>query len=279
MDTKRWEPLGSRPDPRRRGARAFRTALALAPLFLPLTLRAQNYDSVTGTVTSGNQGPLVHAWVNMVGTGVWALTTDDGSFRLDAVPPGIHTLEVRMLGYRPASLPINVELGKAQRVDVALTAMAVPIDPMTVTGDGTPFELRGFEERRARGLGTFFTREQIKRMQPRLVTDVLRRVPGMQIWSEPGAYGNNLSARSSRATGVSGSRPCPVLFYVDGTPFPVTGDIPINTYVSPAEIAAVEVYAGTSQIPVQFLSTALNARCGVIVIWTVSGRPSDRRAH
>ncbi len=67
-----------------------------------------------------------------------------------------------------------------------------------------------------------------------------------------------------------------MLFYVNGTPFPVTGDMSINQYVVPEDILAVEVYSGTSQIPAQFQSNLLNARCGVIVIWTRMGNEDDR---
>jgi hypothetical protein len=162
-------------------------------------------------------------------------------------------------------------------VRVSLKAEAVPLEAVSVTADpAVPFELRGFYSRKARGTGTFFTGDDIKRMQPRLFTDVLRRVPGMQVTTDLGVYGTNNAARSARATGMSGPRPCPVLFYLDGAPFPVTGDIPINNYIATTEIAAVEVYNGVSQVPPQFLSSALNARCGVIVIWTLSGRTARR---
>jgi hypothetical protein len=108
-------------------------------------------------------------------------------------------------------------------------------------------------------------------MQPRRFTDVLRRVPGVQIQMMPGPFEMGEMVRMSRTTGVTGTRPCPVLFYINGSPFPVTGDIPINHYIAPEEVAAVEIYSGMSQIPPQFNSSLHNARCGVIVIWTLSG--------
>jgi hypothetical protein len=72
-----------------------------------------------------------------------------------------------------------------------------------------------------------------------------------------------------------GSRPCPVLFYVNGTAFPVTRDLAINQFVAPSDIEAVEVYTGTSRIPPEFSSNMHSSRCGVIAIWTKIGTYED----
>ena len=77
-------------------------------------------------------------------------------------------------------------------------------------------------------------------------------------------------------TGVPISDVRTLKFYVNGAPFPLTHDVAINNYVSPDEVAAVEVYTGTSQIPAQFSSSQYNARCGVVVIWTRSSNDPRR---
>ena len=43
----------------------------------------------------------------------------------------------------------------------------------------------------------------------------------------------------------------------------------------PQSPMAVEVYNGASQIPSEFQSSLLNARCGVVVIWTRVGNETD----
>jgi len=81
--------------------------------------------------------------------------------------------------------------------------------------------------------------------------------------------------RMNRTTGVTGSRNCPVLFYINGMPMQIIGDMSIDQYVAPQDVVAMEVYSGSSQTPPEFQSSLLNSRCGVIVIWTRVGESSE----
>src|SRR5438876_10119018 len=109
--------------------------------------------------------------------------------------------------------------------------------------------MRGFEGRRATGNGHYFNRAEIARMQPRVFTDVLRRVPGVQVQSLPGPFGPSDVIRMARTTGVSGARACPVLFYGNGTPFALTGEIASNQYVVRADVVAAEACSGGAPLP------------------------------
>jgi hypothetical protein len=59
-------------------------------------------------------------------------------------------------------------------------------------------------------------------------------------------------------------------YYVNGSPFPLAGDISINHFIAPDDVAAMEVYTGSSQIPPEFNSSLYGSRCGVVAIWTRS---------
>ena len=247
-----------------------RTGLAL--LFWPGLLAAQELGTLTGTVTAADKTPVAQARVTVVGTALVAVTRVDGGFHVAGVAPGAQTLDVRMLGYKPTLLPVEVEAGESLHVQVILAVEPVPLPAVHVTAErAVRPELRGFEERRARGAGLFFTREDIARMQSRLFTDVLRRVPGIQIQPVAGAFGTGYVVQLARSTGIMGNRSCPVLFYVNGAPFPITGDQAINHFIAPDDVVGVEVYAAISRIPAQFSSSMHNARCGVIAIWTYGG--------
>jgi hypothetical protein len=247
-------------------------ARSLLSLLLPMQVTAQALGTLTGRVVGENGTPLAQAQIRVAGMTALVLTGKDGRFQLAGVVPGHHVLEIRLLGYHMAQQPMDVGPGETLDVHVVLVVAPVPLGEVKVKGKrALPPGLRGFEERRAHGNGHFFNLQEIARMQPRVMTDVLRRVPGVLIQSTTGAFGPNDMVRMARTTGVMGGRPCPVLFYLNGMPFPVTRDMSINQYIAPEDVIAIEVYDGTSQIPVEFLSNLLNARCGVIVIWTRVG--------
>jgi hypothetical protein len=238
-----------------------------------LELSAQARGTLIGTVTDTGQVPIAGARITLTGTDGVALTEPNGRLRLARAVAGAQTLEVRRLGYKRVFLAVQVDGGTTREVRVTMLADPTALDPVEVTAQRAMSpQMRGFEERRARGAGFFFTREQIARMQPRVVTDVLRRVPGVQIQPVQGPYETSYVVRMSRATGGLGNRACPVLFFINGTPFPVTGEDAINAHISPDDIEAIEVYSGTSRIPPQLTSNMHNSRCGVIAIWTRDGK-------
>lgn len=230
-------------------------------------LVAQAAGTLTGTVATADGTPIASARVRLIGTSLTAIADERGTFRIGDVPAVRQKLDVRMLGYSPIELPVLVGDGETFHVNVVL--VPVPLEPLDVVEKSavTP-GLIGFEERMARGPGMFFNREAILRMQARQFTDILRRVPGLQVRPISGSYGN--VSVQTRGSG------CQVLFYMNGTSFPIPPDFPINQYVSPDEVVGVEVYAGSSEIPAQFNSSK-QSRCGVVVIWTRVGPESRRR--
>jgi hypothetical protein len=237
-------------------------------LLLPAAadLAAQSVGTVAGVVVAAADATPVQAHIRIASIGLNLLTAQNGAFRLTGVPVGEQTLDVRMLGYSPVVMPLRVRAGDSVIVRVSLTAIPAELAPMEVT-DMTALtpQLRGFEERRSRGMGTFFTREDIRRMQPRLFSDVLRRVPGMQIRSVQGGHGDNVAIETGR-------KPCSLQFYLNGMPMPLPRDVPVNYYISPEEVVGIEVYNGSSEIPSEFNSSQYNSRCGVVVVWTRVGR-------
>lgn len=239
-------------------------------------IMAQESGALAGKVIGSDKQPLPYARVEVVGTRLAAIADTEGTFRINAPPLGAQSVEVRLLGYEAILVPVRIEPGKVARLEVTLTALPIPLRRVTVNADTLVLpEMRRFAERRARGAGRFFTRQDIDRMEARVFTDILRRVPGMQIEPSEGSFGQTYSAQTSRNQGTNGARSCPVMFLVNGVPLATGGDVAINHFVSPGEVNAVEVYSGASQIPSEFNSIGSTARCGVVVIWTrISTSPS-----
>jgi hypothetical protein len=257
--------------------------LAAAPLVYssPSPLAAQqspDAGAVTGLVTGQDADPVPSANVRLAGSRLETTTGSDGRYTFLAVPAGPAVLEISLLGYHTATILVQIVPGGSITVDVDLAVDPVRLDAL----DGrapqrrSP-ELSGFYERRGRGRGHFFTDDEIRGMQSRLVTDVLRRVPGVRVEPLAGPMGTSYVVRMQRASGVAGARGCPVQYYVNGVHFSVAQEIGINSYIRPDEIAGMEIYSGSSQLPPQFHASARNSRCGVIVIWTHAGERRQRQ--
>lgn len=245
-------------------------ALMALPL-IPINVAAQAVGILTGTVQAADGSPVALARISVVGSREAALTNLSGAFRL-SLPPGSFVVHIRAIGYDIAFVAVSIQAGETATLQATLTPVAVVLRPVQVVGaQPSRIGLQGFELRRNRHEGHFLDSAQIKRMQSRAFTDVLRRIPGVQVMPVRTTYGSSETVRMSRMNGVSGFRPCPVLYFLNGYLMPVTGDVTIDEYVSVSEVVALEVYTGVSQIPPEFNATQHNSRCGVIVIWTAIG--------
>jgi len=255
-----------------RSARGF---LFLGALLLPAGLPAQG-GTLTGQVVAEDGIPIAQARVRIGERTPLVLSANDGRFTVSAVRAGDQLLQVQLLGYVAFVQWINVIAGQTLDVHITLVAAPIPLKVLEVKGP-PPLRpvLEAFEHRRARGNGHFFNQGEIARMQPRVLTDVLRRVPGVMLQASSGAFGSNDMVRMTRTIGVSGPRSCPVLFYVNGMPLQITGDMSIDQFIAPEDVVAIEVYSGSSQIPPEFQSSLLNSRCGVILIWTKVGEDNE----
>jgi iron complex outermembrane receptor protein len=112
---------------------------ALCAFAMPLAF-AQT-GTVQGTVVdSATAAPLPLVRVELQNGAVRSVTMTDehGRFRLRNVPPGMASVRVTRIGYRPAALSPTVAAGDTLDVTVRLAAAGVPLDPVIVTASRTP---------------------------------------------------------------------------------------------------------------------------------------------
>lgn len=183
-----------------------------------------------------------------------------GAFKIPAPSPGRYFLRVEALGYRPEdSEPFELDRGETTTVDLSLSPQPIELDPLMVETRRrrivSSLQERGFYERRDQGAGSFLTLEQIRRWPAVSAGDVLRHAPFVSSeWSMAGS--TIYIHRFGR---------CRPTIYVDGNRINSSPD----DWVQPEDIVGVEVYRGSSQIPLEWSS---NETCGVILIWTSFGR-------
>lgn len=232
------------------------------------TVRGVVVDSVSGR-------PLASATVTI---GPREQPTDIlGQFVIRSVTPGAQTVRVRRVGYREYTSTIHVGAGDTIFQRFALQAVPVPLTEVTIEGRviRVPRAFKAQYERAARGVGHFFTREDVERSNPADVRSLLNLVPGVSaddrgvtfqrcqtgIASPALSLGNSTSSSGSSGSGK-------VQLWIDG--YRVSGRstserlVDLLATVPPSAIEIIEIYSGVAQIPADFLNDA----CAVILIWT-----------
>ena len=193
--------------------------------------------------------------VRIAGAGIRTRTDDRGTFRLANAPSGTLTLQARRLGFRMATVLVVLGVNGATSVDFRMENAGIMLSPIIVRSRQTRYtgRLAGFYERLESGLGgVFITRDQIEDGNPRLLTDVLRRVPGLEV-----IRGTRLRMRG---------RTCAPLVWLDGMSMP-SGEVDLNSF-PPSSIEGIELYLTASGAPPRYQGTVDRARCGTVLLWS-----------
>lgn len=246
----------------------WRSALACVVCTLAMATTARSQDNrpatgaIDGRVRDAAGRAVAGAELTIQGTTIRVETDDAGEVRIKNVPAGDLELRIRRLGFRPDTSRIRVQAGQTVPVLIALQPLAFVLSPVMILGKRYSGRLAAFYERRDRGMGHYFTREEIERRNPAITTDLLRTVPGVRI--QTGSFGRQtLRFRGSR---------CPPLVWVDGAPLGAS-EFDINSF-SARSIEAMEIYSGVDMLPAEF--NGPSSGCGAIVIWSRQGEVQAR---
>ena len=216
-----------------------------------------------GTVTDTAGLPLSRAEVWLVALATLrTITNDSGEFELAGLPAGAITLGVRRLGYQSATFTTTLKPGRTHRGTFPLTPSPPTLSAVNVQDTATSW-LSLFEQRRSMHRGTFITRQDFAKDNLRIASDILRRVPGVQVM--PARFGTAITM-----TRGAGARTCRPQLYVHQTPY--SGNFDDFT---PDDIEALEVYVGISEIPPDLITMG-RPICAAIVIWTRAPPPKPK---
>lgn len=232
--------------------------------------QAQDDRPATGTINGTVRDPegraVAGAELTIPGSPLRVETDESGEFRLKNVPAGDLRIRVRRLGFRPDTSIISVLAGQTAPLLISLEPLPAILAAVTILGRHYTGRLATFYQRRDRGMGHYFTREEIEKRNPANTTDLLRTVPGVRL--QPLGFGRQtLRFRSAR---------CPPLVWIDGSPLGA-GEFDIDNVPS-RSIEAMEIYTGIAALPSEFTAgPTTTTSCGTIVIWSRQGEPRTRK--
>ncbi len=182
----------------------------LLAFILPGLVFAQT-GAVEGTVVDRETGePLPGANVLIVGTHLGAATTIEGTFSIDRIPVGTHTLEARFLGYRSARMTVDVVADVVTEVTFEMAESALRFDDVVVTGQA--------REARRREVAATVTSIDTAPLAEAPITSMSQmlqaRSPGILVQQGSGASG--MGSRISLRGVTSLTQGVQPVIYVDG---------------------------------------------------------------
>jgi hypothetical protein len=217
--------------------------------------------TVSGTVILEGSPTNAGSRVEVMGTDVVVLTNEKGEFTIRNLPSGSQVLLARHLGFGAETVPVDLSAREPKRVSMKLPKFVAIIDPVVVTARraGT-LEKMGFNRRQKSGMGYFLDQEQIQRLRPNRLTDILRTVPGLRV-----TYSNGEEVVASSRGAVTFSGGDCVQYYLDDMLWQSAQPGDINQFVNGSEVVAAEIYQASS-VPAQY-SRGMQS-CTTIVLWT-----------
>jgi carboxypeptidase family protein len=204
------------------------------------------------------------------GTNLATTSSDRGYFGLDSLPGGTHTLEVRAVGYLPATSTVNLAAEQPAQVEVFIGDRLVTLEAVKVTATLVfSRNLARFQTNRERNPGGMFVGpREIERFRGMRFSNLVQAVPGVRLSYNQGftILMDYTGTDDGQSRGL-----CVPQFYIDGQRSQYTAS-EIEGLYRADELAGVEVYVRENQRPIEFQDS--NSRCGAIAIWT---RPQLRR--
>ncbi len=241
-------------------SRTTRLVVAAADSMPPLR---RGPGRIRGIVRRTDGAPLANVRLTFWETGDEVTTGSSGNYEIDSLPPGSATLEARALGYLPLTRTVDIHPSAPAVAHFVMESRKTYLDTVRVVGTrvyDSP-RYRAFLERKKRGFGYFMDEDQIERRNPFYVSDLFRMVPGVRIL--PGGFGGQVLMRGNGFQAW-----CTPTVFLDGMRMASIDGLGFESFVSPHDVRAVEVYTRGSSMPAEFSTFD---GCGAIVI-TTGGR-------
>lgn len=212
-----------------------------------------------GVVADSMGRALPEVAIEIVGMATVARTDSMGRFLIQDLPPRLHVVRARKLGYNPAYLTINLSDTTSSRARIVMRQFAGQnLGLVVVKATRYPARMGPFLRRleRRSGWGKLMGADEITARHPQLTTDLFQGIPGVRVNRDGG-----------RALMVIGRGGCVMSVFINGFPAPQMSGSSIDDNVMSLDIAGIEVYNGIAGVPADLTMGPANP-CGTIGIWT-----------
>ena len=254
-------------------------AFAIVSVLGASTLAAQQTGTLAGRVTDASTGQAIASvGIFIENLELGTLTQASGTYILQNVPAGSHTLTVQRLGYREVTASIQIGAGQTVTQNFEIDEVALQLDELIVTG--TP----GGTQRRA--IGNAVATVDVGAITAAPVTTLQQvlqsRIPGVTLHvggGMVGADGGPIRIRGSSSIGLPND---PIVF-IDGRRMNAersfrpgttqTGSYSRLDDINPADIESIEIIKG----PAAATLYGTEASNGVIQIITKRGAAGETR--
>ena len=215
-----------------------------------VALRLAGTASVSGIVRGQGGQPLADAEVRVASAGFIATTGSDGRFSLRGLPAGTQLFYVRRLGYTTLEGDVDLRADRTVMHEVELKRL-VALDSIRVVAQRRRYG--DFDRnRRTNFYAEFLTSTEIERNHPQQVTDLIFRLGGFSIQG----FGPDAKVIANRASAKNAyCKEANVV--IDGAEHATANFLPVE------RIYGIEAYRDEVTAP-----AGLDARCGLIVLWT-----------
>ena len=239
------------------------TKTASVPLPADSAIAAPRGKAVlTGKVVDAGGTPLANARVAVEADNAAVVTDNGGMFRLSGLRTGTRTLSVRRLGFASVDMPVDVSSTSPRNITVTMARYVAMLDAVKITAmRDIGLQRVGFSDRQRTGAGKFFSPADIDKRNPQNLNSLLEVVPSLRT----GVDANGKRYITGRHNGCVG-------YFVDGMRWfstdPTDVQMSPDSFISGAEIGAVEVYDELS-VPAEYQRISTRGEpCAVVVIWT-----------
>jgi hypothetical protein len=229
--------------------------------------------SLRGVLLGGDGQPVREALLSILGTQLSSRSNATGAFRVDQIPAGTRTIEVRSIGLVPMTFSVDFATNASRDTTLSIGRQAQTLKQVAVSGRArsmSPMENDGFNLRRLQGLGKFATAEDLARHPALDLATSIAAVGGVHV-EYVGGY------PMPYLRGTKGTN-CIPNYFIDGVPYAVDGVSPfargeghlfsdLSAMVSPESIKGVEVYSNPGTLPARY-DRSSSTGCGSVVIWT-----------